>query len=184
MEYLIKILEITAWPFTACLIAFLFKSDIHSIVQRISTIKYKDVEATLSNNIHDAEKKSKNIKLKQETDSIGNYELESRLMRILDISPKAAILEAWAEIEAEAFKRDFASGAQTKRVHPAMILEYIGENSRLSQKEKELLHELRNVRNRASHLPDIIIKNEDGEKYINVAIKAVSLLKQKTGEIK
>ena len=179
IDQIIKIIEIIVWPFTVCFGILIFKNDIHTIIQRISTIKYKDLEATLSNSIKDAEKISKNIKIKKISDNTQNLELESRLLRILDISPKAAILEAWAEIEAEAFKKDLVSGTTFKRVLPVKILEYVGKHSKLSAQELELLNDLRVVRNRASHLPDIIIKLGDAEKYINVAIKVITLLKQK-----
>lgn len=179
MEYVIEILRICAWPLTVCLAVLVFRNDIHAIVGRISTIRYKNLEATLSGKIRDAQNISRSMKKLAATKDSSTDELAGRLYRILEISPKAAILEAWSEIEAEAFKNDTRGSTRKHGFTPLKILEFTEGNSGFSQKELQLLTELRSARNNAAHLPDIIIEKDDAERYIEIALKAVIMMRQK-----
>ncbi len=180
MEALITILDITIWPITVLVISLIFKTETKKLITRLTSLKFKGVEANFTNELKQIEKDAQKIKSNKESVSVTSIkEIENRLDRLVDISPKAAILEAWSEIEGLGYKVGLTRGTVMPRVFPKAIVEYLESTGEFSPLEIKLIEDLRRLRNSVSHIPDVEISTIDAERFMNISKKVISLLDTK-----
>ena len=113
MQLIVDLIVGLAWPVAIVWIAYLFKHELRGVLGRVSLLKYKNVEAKFELGLAQAEAKVAEIDIKG-TDSPAPAEISSKLeslRRIADVSPRAAILEAWILIEDAAGQSGFVQGA-------------------------------------------------------------------------
>lgn len=117
MELLVNLLIGIAWPVAAVWIAYLFKGELRSLLYWM--FKYKDLEAKFESGLAEAEAKVTAIE-RSSPSSPPRPEISSKLeqlCRITDVSPRAAIMEAWVLVEDAAGKSGFVQGATIPRVN-------------------------------------------------------------------
>ena len=159
-------------------VAYLFRTEIRSLATRVSHLKYKDIEATFEKELSDTEAKIKEL-AKKHTITEPNSELQSKieqLHRIANISPRAAILESWLLIESAAGQSGFVQGASIPRINSLLFVDWLIREGKLPADSIEVVSSLRELRNKASHLPDFSISLEEAERYIYIAVKISTLI--------
>lgn len=173
-EFIVKMTEFIAWPVAVVWLGYIFRNDVRSLLGRLSNLKWKDAEASFEKEIKDTEKKSKEIFKTPIRRNEKVSETEERLFRLADISPRAAILEAWTEIETEAYKYVSSAGKSSHRVSPIELIENLSSTHDFPKEKMGLLRDLRKIRNQATHLPDVSVTRQEAEKYIKIATQALT----------
>ena len=59
MEHLIKLIEALAWPVAVLILAFGFRNELRKMFNRISKLKYKELEATFDKELSQVENRTK-----------------------------------------------------------------------------------------------------------------------------
>lgn len=159
-------------------IAYLFKGELRSLLQRVSQFKYGDVEARFEVGLAEAEAKVSSIEHirpslppRPEISS----KLES-LRRIADLSPRAAIMEAWVLVESSAGKSGFVQGVTIPRVNPHLYVEELVRTGKLPKGSDSLLDQMRKLRNQAAHLPDFSLNRDEADRYLLLAARMSELI--------
>jgi hypothetical protein len=179
METLIQIIDSLGWPITILIIALIFKSELSKLLLKLSTLKYKDFEAKFGHQLEVVEKKVKELP-KPKFKKAPPPEIEEkskeeetdfdRLIRIAEISPRAAIAEAWTEVEIAA--RKAANQAKLKINKPESVINianaFINEGV-FNDAVLTALNEIRDLRNKAVHMEDFNISHNEAIKYIDLA---------------
>lgn len=178
MELLVNLLVGIAWPVAVVWIAYLFKGELRSLLHRMSQLKYKDVEAKFEIGLAEAEARASSIEhavpqLAQRPEII--TKLES-LRRIADVSPRAAIMEAWILVEDAAGRSGFVQGATVPRINPHMFVEELVSLGKLPKGSDSLLDQMRKLRNQAAHLPDFSLNQDEADRYLQLAAKMSELI--------
>ena len=178
MELLVNLLVGIAWPVAVVWIAYLFKGELRSLLHRMSQLKYKDVEAKFEIGLAEAEAKALTIEravpqLPQRAEII--TKLES-LRRIADVSPRAAIMEAWVLVEEAAGRSGFVQGATVPRVNPYLFVEELVKLGKLPKGSDSLLDQMRSLRNQAAHLSDFSLNQDEADRYLQLAAKMSELI--------
>jgi hypothetical protein len=57
-----------------------------------------------------------------------------------------------------------------------MILDHLDASGKFSPESLKLLNELRQIRNKASHLPDFAVTQSDAERYLELAVKGAAVI--------
>jgi len=174
MENFIKLIEAVAWPLTVIAAAFMFRHELRRAAQRLSTLKYKDFSADFNANLTKIESDLDQISSNQtdekqlENDqTLSSYE---RLLRIADISPRAAIMEAWRDIEVTTKKVTEAYGIATiGRIAGVKAIRQLVQRGILPSNIVSVYESLRRLRARAAHSADFAIDPEEAERYIDTA---------------
>lgn len=173
MELLVNLVVGIAWPVAVVWIAYFFKVEIRSLLDRMSQFKYKDVEAKFEIGLAEAEAKflaierfAPQLPLHPEI----TLKLES-LRRIADVSPRAAIMEAWALVEDAAGRSGFIQGATIPRVNPHLFVEELVRLGKLPKGSDSLLDQMRKLRNQAAHLPDFSLSQDEADRYLQLAAR-------------
>lgn len=178
MELLVTLLTGIAWPVAVVWIAYLFKSELRSLLHRMSQLKYKDVEAKFEIGLAEAEAKVIAIE-KSASSALPRPEITSKLellRRIADVSPRAAIMEAWVLVEDAAGKSGFVQGATIPRVNPDLFVDELVRLGKLPNGSDSLLLQMRRLRNQAAHLPDFSLNQDEADRYLQLAARMSELI--------
>ncbi|ABX51706.1 hypothetical protein Sbal195_4549 (plasmid) [Shewanella baltica OS195] len=166
-----------AWPAAVIWMSFIFRSEVRALLSRVSSFKYKDVEASFGQRLEKAENDARLIQspTKAKDSESENSQIE-QLLRISEVSPRAAVVEAWTLIETAAIKNGLVMGGVMKRTNPKMILTHLEKSGKFSPESLKLINELRQIRNNASHLPDFAVTQSDAERYLELAVKGAAVI--------
>lgn len=177
MDYFVEIIKAIAWPASIIWLGYIFRKEVRLLLGRISSVKYGEVEASFSKELAEAEVNAKKLTMpNSEATQQSNFSQKEQLFRISEISPRAAVVEAWTLIETAAVKKGLTSGATIPRTNPKMIVEYLYSSGKFSPESMNLIEQLRRIRNQASHMPDFAIIQSEAERYLDLAAQAASVI--------
>lgn len=177
MEHIVEIIKALAWPVAVVWLGYLFRNEVTVLMRRITALKYGDSEVSFVS--HDLAKIEQKVSESSQTEEVihestpEELSQKDQLYRLAEISPRAAIVEAWTLIEIAAVKRDLTAGTTFKRTNPKLILDHLVSTGNFSPKNIEIIKSLGQLRNRIIRLPDFAITQEEGERYLDLAIKSV-----------
>jgi hypothetical protein len=182
MNLLVQLLTGLAWPIVAIWVAYLFKPELRNLIGRVSRFKFKELEFELD--LTKAEKSiamiEKAVKLVPKPDAVSEARLD-QLRELAEVSPRAAILEAWIMIEEAAAKSGFVAGARTPRVNVMSFVSWLIRDGKLPPESESLVESLRMLRNQAAHyfdqpFPAFELQRQDADRYLALASKLASLI--------
>lgn len=177
MDNIVKLIEALAWPSAVVWLGYMFRGEVRQLLVRMSHFKYKDVEAKFEKELTHAEAATEKVinavprELSEEPrDKVEEAYLQ--LSRILEVSPRAAIMEAWIQIETALAQLAGVSKERMRGLsHGKAILGSLVNENKLPQDSIEVFQSLRKIRNEAAHLPDFAISQSEAERYIDMAVK-------------
>lgn len=178
MESLVKLIVGIAWPAAVVWVAYLFKGELRSLMSRISQIKYKDAVANFANKMEQAETTASSIP-HVPANSPPQPEISSKLeslRRIADVSPRAAIMEAWVLVEDSAARSGHIQGTTVPRVNARSFVEDLIAGGKLPAESGLLIEQMRKIRNQAAHLPDFVISQDEADRYLQLAARVSELI--------
>jgi uncharacterized protein YutE (UPF0331/DUF86 family) len=178
MESIVKIIEALAWPVTAVIMSIMFKGEFGTLLGRVNKVKFKEFQADLEQGLKQAEKdvqavpepKSSNGKNNQSKTDDSSVE---KLIRIAIVSPRAAITEAWVELEKSirtiSIEKDIDPRESDRKrgVMPShrMVTELVNQGH-MPESLLPLFEDLRLLRNKVAHRHDFEVDYVQSEKYI------------------
>lgn len=175
MEHIVEIIKALAWPVAIVWLGYLFRNEVRSLMGRLTALKHGETEISFTRSLEKAEQKASEISQPQASAHESTAEelsQKEQLYRLAEISPRAAIVEAWTLIETAAVKSELTTGAAFKRTSPKLILDHLASTGNFSSESIEVINSLRQLRNKATHLPDFAISQEEAERYLDLAIKS------------
>ena len=182
LEFISQIISSLAWPLTVILILFLLRKQIANLFPNLRKFKYKDIELDFSAQTSKIAARAQ-IELplpKLQAYGTGTPSIESKRQRLIDLSPRSAILEEWIELEAAAtyaIKR-YNPDMKSSRIKSAIQIGAALQGLEiLNNKQLAIFHDLRNLRNAAAHAANFNVAKDTVEEYIETAGRLVDFLK-------
>lgn len=172
-----RIIEAIAWPVILVVFIFLFRPQIVRILERLSKIKYKDLEVVFDEKLKDAEFIAKEINIPQPEvirstiEPVIQTSLYDSLNEIAAHSPRAAVTEAWLNIEAAS--QEAASALEMeprKRRSGREVIDFLVQQNKLPASAIRLYRTLRETRNMATHTLEWEMDSEEATRYIDLAL--------------
>ncbi len=167
-----------------------FRRELRAALSRISHIKYKEFEADFGKKLLEAEKRAEGIPL-ENIRTVGpsqNAEYRRKdpasLSWVAEISPRVAITEAWLEVEravTEAAKQ-FAIIEYERRT-PYKLMSEFERHEILTENELDTFTKLSTLRDEAVYAPNFSIDASEAQRYVEVANKLASFIRQKAKEM-
>lgn len=176
-ETIVQLISAIAWPFTAIIIAFMFRQEIRKTANRLSTLSYGEMKAEFEKDLNKLERDVKELPVKEtsakaeqpenDTETLDSYE---RLSRIADISPRAAIMEAWRDIEVTTKQVTDAYGISTdSQIAGVKAIRELVHQHLLPESVVSVYEQMRRLRSRAAHSADFTITTDEAKRYIDTA---------------
>jgi hypothetical protein len=175
LEFISAILSALAWPVAIVLIVIVLRRPLRHLLSRLETLKGPGVEATFQRQLEEAKEEAvaaaASLPAGQRRDANQQERLEySDLLQLADLSPRAAILDAWLRLEfalTEAAKK--ADVPLTQRGGILGLIEELEKRGVIAPELRSPLRRLRNLRNVAVHTMDFDISKDSVIDYIDTA---------------
>ena len=170
MDWLTFTVEMTkaiSWPLATLSIFLVFKRPLLELLALIRKVKYKDIEVEIAKKeIVEARELSASVASgKTELFSFGDLQ---HFKQLADISPRAAITEAWSRIEDLIYK---AAKVPSMASRPAgvsfsAVLTSLRESGGVELSTLRIIEKMRTIRNKTVHFRSEELNSEDAMDYV------------------
>ncbi len=176
MEVIVQLVSALAWPITVIAIVLLFRREFGAAASRLRTLAYKDFRAEFERDLLKLEGEVRQLPEKPFQSFAANIDKRSSqtdeavLLRLAEISPRAAIMEAWRNIE--------VTTKQVADVHGISVSGNIAGVRAVNELVKKgllpgsvipIYERMRHLRAHAAHAEDFAIEQDGAERYIEMA---------------
>ncbi|MDP3908974.1 MAG: DUF4145 domain-containing protein [Gemmatimonadales bacterium] len=173
MADIVALIDALAWPATITFMAFLFRAELRRAFGRLSSLKYKDLEAKFERQLNEAELKAGQVQAEASVliSLPEEVEREQQLLRLADISPRAAIMESWIAVEQAVLQLAERKGLPLRRgAADSRTMRDLLQRRVLDDKTFALVNQLRSLRNQAAHAPEFLLDSLEATRYANLAL--------------
>jgi len=180
LDFVSEIVSSLAWPIVVLIILFFYRDYFATVLSNIKSIKYGNAEATFEQELKYAVEKAKAIETPDIETASKNDERINELYNMASVSPTGAIIEAWKDIEKVIQEDAKSKNIDTRNNRNKSFinwLNYFVKYKHLPEAEVAILHELRSIRNRASHSNDFEISTDQARRYILLADRLIDSIK-------
>lgn len=179
LTFIAEIVKALAWPVTALIIFGLLRRPLFAILPYIQRLSYGGIELDFSSQVRDLA-----VRLRRELPPITLSERLAQarlhLVRLAELSPRAAILEGWLLLEeaaAEASRRRELNLSSQELRTPLILGQRLEAAGILDQNKAEIYHRLRNLRNAAAHASEFAATPEAALEYANLAVQLAEYIR-------
>lgn len=180
LTFLSSVIGSTAWPLALLILVLVFRKQIATILDKIKSVKWGDVEAVIERDIQEATTTASAIEPAPADIADENKGRFLELTKMARSSPTGAIVEAWKDIEEAGRDLAESSGIAVSSVpsRPYFSLQaLLAGNKLIPRAEVETFRELRMIRNRAAHIKDDQVTVDQARQYVVLADRLVDALK-------
>lgn len=178
MQDFVALVSVLAWPLTVLILVFLFRREFRQAASRLSSLKYKDLQADFARELASVEDEIKllpptsttNRSDASVTQTATELSSEERLLRLAEISPRAAITEAWRDVELTTKAAAEAYGiAERGTVAGIREIRELARRGLLPDDVAEVYGGMRRLRNEVAHADEFLLDQDDAVRYIELA---------------
>ena len=175
-EWVLPLADSLAWPLLVLALALILRPHIGRLVGLIRTIRYKDLELSLSETMEEAASRAEALEFTEDS------ALDIQTPTSTGTDPRIAILNSWASIEGivrtlvEA--NQDAMGRGTSRMSTRRRIRLLNQAGVIDDPLVGALEDLRVVRNLVAHGEDIHMENDALLNFSRVAVRLESLVEQ------
>ena len=151
LQFIASLVDSLAWPGVVCIFLWIFQERIGSLLPRLVRFKHKSTELEFSETMEKLER-DEQLVIEEAAGEVAPNEQYLELVKIADISPRAAVMEAWIKVETAAARAALRAYPELEEMlrGPAQPLKLL-ENKVLNKQETNEIRELRRLRNMAAH---------------------------------
>lgn len=177
MDVLIQLIGAVAWPLAALAIVLILRKDLGNLLGRVSKVRYKELEAEFRETLKEIAGTTEEASL--ETPEPGELdawnpplaERKKELYALAHVSPRAAILEAWIDVESQ-IRRSAEYLNVDAGGDPVTVFSSVAAKSkRLTPSYPKHVRELRKLRNLAAHEPQLPVEKAEAMRYVTLALE-------------
>ena len=192
-----------AWPLASLIIALIFRKDVARALGRVGQFKYRDLEVTFRDDLHQAEALARSIPaapargpvvLEVETSEakplvgqlivdaspapLPSSEGRDALLKLAARSPREAVESAWGLVSRALVRVATARGDRRASglSNPEIAARFLVERGRLAGVEGALVKLLRTLRDRSARLDQPSPSPDEARRFVELAWKMVSRL--------
>ena len=187
LTFISKVIEALAWPGLVVAVLIYLRKEFPSIVRSLRKLKFKDVELEFGEAAIALAAETKRVvpAAKSGVKLLGQDEtaVAARLEAIAELSPRAAILEAWLLVEGAAADLIRKQSITTLSANPGpmRIREGLRRAEVLTPPQEAAFEHLRRLRNEAVHAPEAEFSSSAVASYIESALAMAGYLEDMDG---
>jgi len=180
LSAVVELVKALAWPVSVFAIILLLRKAIQGLIASIheGRVKYKDLEFTFKRDLQQVRRSLP----QQPVPALPALEEPNitELMGLAQMSPRAAVIEAWTRLEAAAaeFAQRHAPPDVPKQRRPLMFLDVLRQHDAIPPAVKTAFQKLRDIRNRTVHTPDFQPSVDDAEEYVLLTFAVIEDLRR------
>jgi hypothetical protein len=180
LTFIAEILKAAAWPAVVLVAVIILRRELRSLVPLITSFKYKDLEVTFGREAAAVREEAAQLQTPSGALLPAGPAISETVRRLLPASPRAAIIEAWREVEEEArnaAERRNVALPQLRTVSQSRLLHALSSHAAVTSEQLALLHDLRSLRNQAAHAPEFALSEDSARDYAVAAAQLAQHLR-------
>ena len=163
LQFIAVVVDSVVWPITVIAAFLLLKSQLPVLFPFVERLKYRGLEVEFRKDVQQLSEQSR-AALPALASGEQPDESRNRLYAIAEISLRAAILEAWLEVEAAAANtlqiKEPSLAPKVRMAAPLRLGEMLTRSEILNADQLRVFHSLRELRNKSVHITDDTLQQE------------------------
>ncbi len=178
MTFITSIIDSIAWPFAIVIIVWWLKSHIVQLIPFTKKFKYGQLEIEFEQQLKALKKEAEESKIEHSTPERDSTEMLEYINAIAEVSPRAAIVDAWVGLELTAqSSADLIGIEKGKRPMPfSRLIQKLQNEDILKPKDAQILKNLQRLRNEALHSPEFNITKKEAQEFSELARDMADLI--------
>ncbi len=181
-SFVIQVIEALRWPVVVIIIACLFRSQIGTVILRLTKLRYKNLELEFGRGLNELEERATLDEIRTAHQLRPDKPDDVALYHIAAIIPRASVMEAWRRLETalkEAAPRlDIPVRLLgRKRVTERQVISKLIDKGKLNQDTLDVFEKLRSLRNLAAHSFDYELDSDNAIRYIELALSLANAVR-------
>jgi hypothetical protein len=158
LTFIAEIIKAVAWPLAVVLIILLLRKPIASLIPLLQRLKYKDLELEFGRRVEEIKAEAAS-ELPLPSVAAPPPGVSEDIARLSEISPRAAVLEAWRRVEDLIVKlaREHLPEEQVNKFLPHQALRFLERKQIIDPALGSVLTDLKSLRNEAAHAPQFAL---------------------------
>lgn len=174
LSFIASLVESLAWPAVLLSVFIILKDRVLELFPILRKFKYKEFEAEFGETVRELSDKvpSPPVALPPAVAPAGAT-LRDHLVCLAESAPRAAVLEAWLQVEHAAqrlVQRAGVADRPMRMVGPKIMRQYLDKTAALSQEQRDSFNKLRDLRNKVVHHIDVSLPLDEVIEYIDLAL--------------
>ena len=192
LEFLSSVIDSLAWPVSTIILALIMREPLAKLIPFLKHFKFKELEVRFGEEIDELKKANlSSLDLKKQNEQRNTDEileehyvatqsletLKEKLLSLAEISPSAAIMDAWTMLETEIFNVAYRLDLIEKGKHqisPKEILYKLETKNHIDKKSYAQVLKLLELRNMVAHSKTKDLDKEDVIEYCLIAYEWIS----------
>lgn len=172
LTFLAEAIKSLAWPTAGIILALMIRKPVVELIPFLRKLKYKELEMEFSKEMAELKADAVALEPPKMQEKLTQASTEARLLNLVSFSTRAAILEAWLEVESAATTTASSfwnmSPNEIFRNH-LRLGEYLHQCKVMDKNQLEIFNKLRELRNKAAHAEELNLSENDAISYIELA---------------
>jgi hypothetical protein len=180
LTFIAELVRALAWPLTIFLIFLILRKRIDLLIPMLQRMRYGGLELEFSRQVHELSRQVNQDLIRAQA-APELEEIRRHLVDLAPLSPRAAVLEAWLQVEkaaVEALKRRSVSIPSRDARVPLLLGQALEDAGIMADETAAIYHRLRNLRNTAAHASEFSIEPDLAIEYADLAIRLTVTLQK------
>ncbi len=184
LTFAADVVKAVAWPVSVFASVLLLRKPLANLLPQTRSVKYGEFQVEFGRAIGELHDKAA-TELPAPAPKAPEPSLEDRLVDLLAVSPNAAVLAAWREVERAALQLAGTQGlhVDSNTDTPYKSVQQLLADSDLVEPSKiKIFDDLRRLRNKVAHAPGMQVSTDNALEFIEVALALIHYLRGRARE--
>lgn len=186
LTFIAEVIKAIAWPSAVVGVALVFRHEFRRLLSSMSVFRYKDFELEFGRKMEvlKAEAEQANLPpLEERIETHVAKGLSGRppqfdyLSELVDVAPKAAVMEAWREVEGAIRDAAHRLGLPPARADRD-IVHQLRASGHIDSGLTQIIDSLRQLRNSIAHVGDIELSVARAQEYVTLALRFIEAMRE------
>lgn len=160
-------------------ILILLRKPLVGLIPLLQRIKYKDFELEFGRQVREVRAEANEELPPPQKPKAMIPQAPDPILELARVSPRAAVTEAWRQVEAaalDAAQRNNVPLKYREAVSPVRVIRALEKAEVVDPAPMAIFHDLRALRNQAAHAPEFALSTEAVIEYVDLARRLIEYL--------
>ena len=184
LDFTASVINSVAWPTVMITAVILLRRPLATLLPLLRRLKYKDLEVEFAREVQELREEAEAALPPLPTGAPPRIPEEEALLKLVSVSPRAAVVEAWRVVEGAARRALEARGEPIEPGKPLsgpQLTKTLMYRQVLDHAARSLLDRLRMLRNQAVHAEDFSVDVTSAREYLELALALARRLRAEAG---
>lgn len=168
LEFIASLTGSLAWPLALIAIFLALRKPLRDLLPFLQELKIREFEIEFGRRVDEVTAEVARELPADEKQTFATP-LPDQIFRLAQISPRAAVLEAWRAVEASALEAARRLGAELSAGQSYQAIRFLERNEKADRDLVSLLRDLKGLRNEAAHVPEFSLSTSAALEYATSA---------------